>query len=274
MMLLFLACAVLGMLSFIHVLGAMEKAVLGAAGLDAPAGTGAATTVLWRSASFRDMLTGLVGDKALTETLLGFTPLGLFYGWLAFTFGPWLVVLTSASRVTEDIWGGTVRFVVYRTSRLAWLMGKFAGQSLQFLVALLVSVGGAWLTAKIKLDGIDGPVVLGEMLLFAFKAWIYGMAYLGLVTGLSVYCKSPGIANVTGVIALVGAIATYHLTTYYEGEGWRRLLDVARVFTPRCHYFDLMRPDWMHSATAGLFLVVLALGFLTLGHLRLARRDL
>lgn len=270
---LFCGATVAGTLMFIKLLASVEEQLVGVLGLDAGA-AGGATAALWKSDMFRQTIVHLVGDRDLAQSLLQFTPLGLFYGWLSFAIVPWLVAFTSSSRITEEIWSGSARFVLTRTTRIAWVLGKYVGQALQLLCALLLTVFAAWLTGYLKLESFPGAATFRDMLLFAPKAWIYGLCFLGLVSGISLFCKSPGIANVLGLIGFLLTSGAWHLAHRFAGEGWRRILDVVQIVLPRQHYQDLMRPDWGHALPATIFLVALGLCYLFAGYLWLQRKDL
>lgn len=270
---LFGACAAIATSGFVSVLKSAEQQLVASLGLDAGISGGSAT-VLWKSEFFRSMIIGLVGDKNLAESLLQFTPIGLYFGWLSMTFVPWLVAFMSSARVTEEIWSGSARFVLCRTTRLAWLTGKYLGQALLLLAGLFFCLLASWLTGYLGLESFDGQTTLADMIIFMPKAWIYGVAFLGLVTGISVYCRSPVIAHVLGILAIMGVTATYHIAGHFAGDGWRRVLDVVQIALPRNYYFDLMRTDIAHALPAAVFLAALGFTYMLLGYLRLARRDL
>jgi ABC-type Na+ transport system ATPase subunit NatA len=154
-MILFGGFAVIGTSWFIKFLKSVESQLVATLNLDAGA-SGGATAALWKSDFFRSMIVHMVGDRDLAESLLQFTPIGLYFGWLSMTFAPWLVAQTSSARVTEEIWSGSARFVLCRTTRLAWVLGKYLGQSLQLLAALALCVAASWLTGRIMLESFDG----------------------------------------------------------------------------------------------------------------------
>ena len=273
-LLLFLGGAAAGSLLSIKFIESIEKGLNAAMGLDASGRTGDVTATVWKNPAFRHTVTEMIGDRDLAESLLNVPPLSLFYCAIAFFFTPMLVALTSSARMTEEIWSGSARFVLFRTTRLAWCLGKYGGQALQLLVAFLLSVPVAWLCGYFRLASFDGAATLLAMLIFTFKAWIYSLSFLGIVSGLSLWCRNPGIATALGLFSLIVFSAVYYTAKHFAGEGWRRSLDLVQLLTPRAHYFDLLRPDLAHAVTATVFIVALSLGYLLLGHLRLSRRDL
>lgn len=272
LLILFGGCTVLGTVLFTTALINVEKEFVTVIGLEQGA-PGGATTALWKSKNFQNILVGMVGDRDLALALLRFTPIGLFYGWLMLLLVPWLVAMTSSSRIAEEIWSGSARFVLCRTTRLAWLFGKHVGQSLLLFVALLLTIAAAWATGYLKLDSFDGAATFRDMLLFAPKAWVYGLAYLALVGGISACCRSPGIANVLGLAGLLLSQALYGIARHQAGEGWRRVLDAGLNILPQHFCFELMRPEWSRALPAAVFLFALGCGYLLLGYARLARRD-
>ena len=273
-LLLFFLGSVAGTLLSIKFIHTVEKSLSGVLGLEASAGTGGTTATLWKSQWFRHTVTDMVDDKSLAEALLNVPPLSLFFAVIAFLFTPMLVMLTAAPRLAEEIWSGSARFALFRTTRLAWCLGKFAGQALLLLVALLGSVPAAWLCGLFQMTEYPAWATFAAMALFAGKAWLYGLAFLGLATGVSMLFRSPGLATAAGLISLMVITAVFHAARHYAGPGWRRLLDVVQLLTPRAHYYDLLRPDLAHSLTAALYLALLGLGYLMVGYARLARRDL
>ena len=102
MVFLYLAGSVAATLIFLHVLHGIEGQLVETLGLSASGKTGGVTATLWKSNTFRQIMISLIGDKDLTQRLLSIPPLGLFYAWLSFAFAPFLVMLTSASRVSES----------------------------------------------------------------------------------------------------------------------------------------------------------------------------
>ena len=178
MVFLYLAGSVAATAIFLHVLHGLENQLVEGLGLSSSAKTGGVTSTLWKSSTFRQMLISLIGDKDLAQRLLSIPPLGLFYAWLSFAFAPVLVMLTSATRVSEEISIGSIRYVSFRVSRLQWILGKFAGQSLQLLGALLLSALGAWLTGLCRMHSFEPLETASAMLVFSFKAWILSLIHI------------------------------------------------------------------------------------------------
>lgn len=275
LLVLFIAGSIAGIAIFLHVLHSIEQQMAEALKIPGTQTTGGAAATLWKSNMFREMLVNLLDeDRELAESLLSYQILSLFFAWMAFTFGPLLAVLTSGARVTEEIWSGSVRFVLFRISRGSWYTGKFLGQSVLFLLALFAGAVSAWLFGCWKMEAMDKPAALVEMLTFACKAWVYGVAYLGLANGVAFFCRSPTLATVVSLIAMMLVSIGHKIAEYYSGEGWRSILDLVARLAPGAHSIDWWRPDMAHAVPAGLFLLCLAVAYSFSGYLVLARKDM
>lgn len=273
LILLYVAGSMAATLLFITVLQKIEHQLAESLGVQAAAGTGTVTATLWKSPAFRHMLTELTGNRELAETLLDIPPLGLFFGWLSFAFTPALVMLTSTSRIAEELWSGSARFVLFRSSRLQWCLGKFAGQAIQILGALLLSAVGAWLVGLLRMKSFEPAATAWAMTLFAGRAWVYSLAFLGLALAVSQWCAAPNLALALGFLAMIALAVVAGVAEHFAGEGWRRAWDVVLALTPGGHKTDLWWGDAAHLLPACVFLVCLALAYFAAGYARFSRRD-
>jgi ABC-type transport system involved in multi-copper enzyme maturation permease subunit len=276
LLVLYFAGSVAGTLMFVRALHEIEGQVVKAMKLDPSNTTGGVTATLWESSAFREIVVHLTGSREVAEELLHIPPIALFYGWLSFTFAPLLVTLTAAPRIAEEVWSGSARFALFRTSRGIWCMGKFTGQAFQLLLALFLSALGAWLVALIRTEHFAALPSSISMLLFALKAWVYAIAFLGLATGISQCFSSPSTASAMGFIGLIvlsalGA-ASSHLANPNTTGG--RIWDLVNLLVPSGHKLDLWRSDPAHAVPAVIFLIALGLAYTLIGQAFFARRDL
>lgn len=273
LILLYVAGSMAATLFFITVLQKIEHQLAESLGVQAATGTGTVTATLWKSNAFRGILSQLTGNRELAETLLDIPPLGLFFGWLSFAFAPALVMLTSTSRIAEEVWSGSARFVLIRASRLYWCLGKFTGQAIQILGALLLSAAGAWLVGLLRMKSFEPAATAWAMLLFSGRAWVYSLAFLGLALAVSQWCAAPNLSLALGFLAMIALAIVAGVADHFAGEGWRRLWDVILALTPGGHKTDLWWGDAAHLLPACVFLVCLAFAYLAAGYARFARRD-
>jgi ABC-type transport system involved in multi-copper enzyme maturation permease subunit len=274
MVLLYVVGAMAGTALFITFLQSVETQLARSLGLAAPKAAGGVTATLWKSRMFREMLTSLLGDSSLAASLLAVPPLALFYGWLSVAFTPALVMLTSSTRISEEIASGSVRFVMFRAGRGPWCAGKFAGQAVQVLGALLLSAIGAWVVGYFRMKSFEPVPTAQYMMWFAFKAWIYAMPFLGLALAISQLCAAPNLAVVFGFVSLVTVSVLSRLSARWAGDGWHRIWDIVNTLTPGGHRLDLWWNDAAHLLPATVFLLTLAAVYLLAGYARFARRDL
>jgi hypothetical protein len=112
------------------------------------------------------------------------------------------------------------------------------------------------------------------MLLFAGKAWIYSLAFLGLALGISQLCSGPNLALAMGFLALIVMAILSGISGAFAGEGWRRIWDLVNSLTPGAHRLNLWWGDVNHSVPAIVFLLTLCCVYLLGGYARFSRRDL
>jgi len=272
MLLLYLAAALLSTHAFVTLLQKLELQLAEILQTD-PGSPGAMADALWKSARFRSMMTALVGDRETAQRLLTIPPVALLYGFLAFFYTPFFVLLTASPRVAGDVWSGAARFVLFRTSRAAWVLGTFLGQAALAFFALALSAAGAWCLARFRLSGMDGTAAAWGMALMAGKSWLYAIPFLGLALGLSQSVRSPTVAGALGLVAWLGTGILTLVARHFAGNGLAGVWDGVLLVLPQGYQLDLWRPEALPSATAACSLVALGAGYLAAGFARFSRRD-
>lgn len=250
------AGAAIGAYVFGKALDAAEAAVrdsLGTMNAHAPAD-------LVREHALPRVIAFLVEDEALERELLSVEPLAIFYGFMALTFVAPMVLVTSGSVHAGDLHSGAARFVLSRCDRLSWALGKALGHA--GLLALGVSIGAlATLGVAYGRGGVEASSVLW-LLRAAFRAWVYGMAWLGIFSGASLVARAPSRARALCVGLMfslwVGHDLCQSSTLTAQLPGLEHL-----VWLFPAQYADrLWSPRWMQSVPAVLALLALgALGF-------------
>jgi len=258
---------------FVRVLHEVEKELVAGLGLTPPATAGSVTETLWESDVFKHILTELVGDRSVAETLLSVPPLALFYAWLSFIFAPLLVMLLSSPRIAEEVGSGSVRFVLFRTSRSAWCLGKLGGQAVLLAAALLISAAGAWGVGMVRMAGFPPLGSIPYLLVFSARAWIFAWPFLGLALGVSQLTRSPVMATAAGFVVMGCMFIATGLSHYFTGDGWRQLLDVVYQLSPYGTRAALWHFDAAHMIPATVLLMALGLLYFLLGYAGYVRRD-
>jgi ABC-type transport system involved in multi-copper enzyme maturation permease subunit len=271
---LYLAGAMIACSGFISVVHRLEQQLSEALALSQSRAPGAVIDTVWKSRQFQDMITHLVGDPAIAREFFNIPVIALFYGWLAFVFTPLLVMLSASGRISEEVSSGSARFVLVRTRRQAWCLGKFAGQAVEVIVPLMLSAIGAWCVARFRLPTMDGGEALRTMIIYAWKVWLYSLPFVGLALGISQATRSPYLAMTAGFIAWIALVILSAVSTHFVGDGIRQAWQLVQIVNPLDHQLDLWRTDPRHVVSACVFLVALAFTYLSAGYAVLARKDL
>ena len=274
-LILYLAGSLLACNGFVTVLHKLEVQLADMLKISAGASPGVVMGALWENHEFQRMVRHLVGDAEVARQLLSVPPLALVYGWLAFTFTPILVMLSASGRIAEETASNSVRFVIVRSSRMAWVLGKFTGQALLLILALLLSAVGAWCIGRFRLTGFAQGPAAAAMMIYAAKAWIYSLVFVGLALGLSQLTRRPYLSMALGFLTWLGttflALAAGH---YLKQDGGSPAWELLRQMLPQGHRLDLWRTDAPHLVVAILFLTSLAFVYLFAGFAWFRRRDL
>ena len=271
--LLFMAAALLTMNGFLTILLRLENELAETLQLPAAEQPGAVVDALWRSDRFHRMVARAVRSEELVRDLVGMSPIALVYAGLLFFYTPLLVALAAPVRVAEELAGGSVRYVLIRASRLSWSVGKFLGQAAVLVVALLCSGLGAWVLVRMRMAGASDWRHGAEMLFWAGRAWVYGMAFLGMVLGVAHVTRSPSRCTAIALLTvfLVGTLAW--ASERYAGPGWRQMGYVIHPLLPQAHRLDLWRSSAAHAVPAAVMLLALGTGYLLAGYAWFRRRD-
>lgn len=158
----------------------------------------------------------LGGDKALAARMMG-VPLvihGFFF--VALSFLPFLVALTSHDLLNTDLRAGAHRFVLLRVPRGVLLAGRVVAH-LALLVGVTVAANVVLLAFALwKIPAFD----VGAALLTLARYWgstvVWGLPWLALAALVSAVVDAPGLS----LLALLGAMIALGLAGRYEGFEW------------------------------------------------------
>jgi len=273
-LLLYVVGAMLTCNGFISVLRRIEVELCKVLSLPPSSSPGAVVSVLWKSRQFSRMMRELIGDRQVVEQLMSVHPMALVYGWLIFAFTPILVMLTTSTRISEELESGSVRFVLLRTSQPAWCVGKFFGQALTIIVALMFSALGSWCLTRFRLTGMNNFAVAQGMIIYSWKAWLYSLAFIGMALGVSQLTRSPNKAMALGFGAWMAVTVLGIMSKHFVGDGWKQIWQAVHMLVPIGHRLDLWRVDLVHQVQSVAFLVCLGFVYMFAGHAFLSKRDL
>ena len=261
LLLLYLAAAVLCMNGTVSLLGRMESELVRVLRLPDAGQSGIVSETLWKSKSFRNMVAAGVDNRLVFEDISQRHPVELLYAWFAFFCAPILVVLVSGTRVAEDLRTGVARYMLVRTSRLEWSLGKYMGQALMIACALAVSAAGAWCVAFWRLPAATAARLFLPMLGWGVSAWFYSLAWLGLALGLSHLTRSSMRATAFGILAIGACEVLPHFFPEVE------------VAVPSGARMGLWRTSFTPQAVAVFHLATLGFAYLAVGAAAFSRRD-
>jgi hypothetical protein len=217
------------------------------------------------------ILSHLVDDRELLADLVAVDPLALFYGYMALTFVAPFVLLTSAGAHARDLRRGATRFVLTRCDRLTWALGKTLAQAVLLVLGLSVS---ALATAAVGLwlAHFDAATLFW-LARAAVRALMYGLAYLGIFTGLSLALRVPGPAVAACAVTLFGLWFAHGLTRWsWLGQRVPPVRAAAWLF-PAQYQELLWSPSWLVSGAAALALIGMGALAFAGGHWLFRRAD-
>ena len=272
--LLFVAVAGLVMYGTVSAFAAMERELLATLKLPPAEGAGSVTLALWKSPAFTRIMGHLSGGSLVFADIRGRHPILLAYAFFIFQVTPLLTLVTSASRVADDVRCGAARYWLVRTTRTEWSIGKFLGEALMLAVAMLVGALAAWGVAAWRLAGNDWFWLLPGILDWTARAWMYAFAWLGLFCGISHLARSGGKATALSILAMLGAAAwTTMLENLTPEEGPFTWLGHLDAFVPGSAISLMWRRSPAVLFQGVVHLSALALFYLSLGSAVFRRRD-
>ncbi len=274
-LLLYMAAALANMYWSISFLHTIETKISDTVLISGPSRPGVVSTAIWQSDSYQRLIRGMIKDDEVYRDIRGRHPVELIYAWFAFFYTPLLVVLVAAARIAEELRSGAVRYIIFRTSRATWTLGKFTGQALMIGFALLLSALSAWLVAKLRLTGSSPPNLCLNMLQWTLRAWLYSFAYLGMIMGLSHLTKSPSKATIYGILAISACFVLSTIANHFSTDsGWRYWLPWFTALLPNDHKMLLWRSAPASLITGTTYLTTLGLCYLLTGYALFRKRDI
>lgn len=266
---LYLFVSTLSAFSFVRAVEAVESKL---AALSAEAGGAQAGAVLSlaKSEGYRRVLEVLtLGDGKQAAYLASLPPMGLFVILVMLTMSPWLLALTAADQVAADLHFRTVRFVVLRTSRLAFVLGKLWAQVLLLSVVTVAALVPSLLLGMHYLRSFDAAATLRFLAGMAPALLGYAFAFLGLTSLSSQLSSTPGRARALTLGLFVGLWLLSLKTPSFDSP-----LGMLAYLSPWQLKMALLTDDWSQRGLSIALCLLSGGAFTGLGYLMFRRRDL
>ncbi len=271
---LYLAGALAACGIFVRVLQEVESVVADQLRVAQTSRPGAMTARIMQSDELLRVIEGLIGDGDLARELVQTPPMALFYGWVALTFVPPLVALTSGDAIAGELSTGAARFALIRTDRLSWAVGKYVGQAALLAVGVALGAVGAFIVGWSGLLSFTPGETAVWLARLGARAWVYGVAWLGIVMGAGQLTRSVPKARGLALLALVViGVSSVLLQTSWVLDRAPVLAETVHQLLPGAHQLDLWRPDPARRGIAVGALLTIGGAAFAVGHLRLSRVD-
>ena len=257
---------------FVRVLHAVETSAAEALGVAPTEKAGAMTAAVLHSKQFLKMMTALIHDRALAESLVSLPPLALFYGWLGLAFVPLLVTLASCDSVSSEVATGSLRFSLFRSDRFSWVAGKLVGETALMVVGIAAGAAATWIVGAVSLSGFEPLATAWWLARLSGRIAVYGFAYLGLAMGASQVTRSVNGSRGIALIALFLFGVSGGLLSWGT-RWWPVVCGTALQIFPGGHNLDLWRPDLADRLPAMAILPALGLAYFSVGYAVFSRRD-
>lgn len=274
LILLYLAGSVASSAGFVKVLQSMERTLADALMVAQTDRPGAMTASMMQNEQLLEVVSDLVGDPALAAELVSIPPVALFYGWIALSFVPVLVMLNSTDAVASEVESGSARFALVRSTRLSWALGKLLGQGSLLVVGLLVGGAGAWLVGLLGLQSFEAVPNAIWALRLSLRAALMGASWLGIALGISMLVRSQSQARALGMLALIGiGVLRQVLGAPQVNDYAPVVFDTLLLLFPGTYLLDLWQPALADRLPALLMLPTLGGCAFLLGLAVFQRRD-
>ncbi len=196
--LLFWVASVLSAWAFIGTMRLIEKGmtmVPGASSLD--------PLKLAQNAKFREFLKFFIGDAHKVDYLVTLPPLGLYITGIMLLSIPWIVALTATDLVAGDVQHRTIRYVLLRTARVNFVVGKVLSQTLLLSALTMTSLIPAVGLAVFQLQSFDAISTMVFLAQSTPAMLAYAFGFVGLAALASQLTSSPAKARSLGLFLFV-----------------------------------------------------------------------
>lgn len=200
------------------------------------------------------------GDERLVRHLLNQPLVAMGYMFMVLSLLPLLIALLSHDMINADIRSKTIRFILLRCSRAAFLFGKMLSHGLLLIGVMLLSGIGVYFYAWVRLPSFDAASVASTMFMYFVYSIIFGFCYISLTALVSSLIESGAVSLIVNLLVLAG----FSYLSSIEG---------LRYLSPSLYKTGLWSYDIVHVVTSLLAFVAFGLFFCGLAWARMKWRD-
>lgn len=142
-------------------------------------------------------------DKALAERLASIPSPLLFAYWFTLFVMPMLVLLMGFDQISGELSTRSVRYLAFRSRRVAWALGKALAQAVALFGLSLAANLVVLVFCFVSVPEVSASAAVAWLAILWLLSVVYGIAYVGLVTLVSALFRTPFLALVAGAVALV-----------------------------------------------------------------------
>ena len=206
------------------------------------------------------------GDRELAEKLAPLPYLGLFFPLMMMTFVPFMIVIFAGDSISNELATGSVRFSLFRTDRTSWALGKFLGQALLIIVALLLGAAATIAFGIVRIEGVEVGPWSSWMIEITLRMSALAFAWTGIAIAVSQVFRSRMAAWAIGFCLVIsfGIIGSI----FGNQPDGSALQMISKIF-PTGYRFGL----WTGDVVSVVALCVLGLVYFGLGHFIFRLRD-
>lgn len=279
MLLLFVGGGAVGAWGFATVVGKVETQSAGILQTETGSNPGQSIEILRNAPIYRSLIRAAVDDEQQADYIARLPPIVLFYGWASFMFLPWLILFTSSDTISTEVASRAIRYTALRTSRLAYALGKAAGQAIIVLGVTFLCAVTFFFVAWANLARFGVAETGFGLLGFVPRVFALSLPFLGLAMFATMATAN---ANMSRVVAFGSAVLLAIVAGLAGDNSWLRdgnstgkmVADLLGYFTPFGRSQSFIYP---HGAVFFVDLVItlgLAVLYFIAGYALLRRRDL
>ncbi len=216
-----------------------------------------------------------VQDPATKDFLVRQPPIVLFYTLASLFFTPLLILLTTSETIAQEHQSRGARFIVLRTGKLEFALGKLAGQGLLMALVTLLAGGMCLVIASWKLSDFELGPAISSTLIFWPRIVAYGLPFLGLAALCSMNSSAAIAARGFAVFGLGTLFYLHYLAGLATDQSvLTNVLGALDYLTPFSHWADLWNASAAQVWNAMMLLAGLGVLYTGIGLVFYRRRDL